>query len=56
LKKNREIARKKFSEIKKICELKKAKEKISEAIKILSILTKNIVFATIPQDDKNIFL
>ena len=56
LKKNREIAKKKFSEIKKIIALKKAKEKISEVIKILSSLTKNIAFATIPQDDKNIFL
>jgi heat-inducible transcriptional repressor len=56
LEKNREIARKKFSEIKKIIALKKAKEKISEVIKILSSLTNNIAFATIPKDDKNIFL
>jgi len=54
--KNRKNAKEKFSEIKKIIALKKAKEKISEAIKILSTLTKNIAFATIPKDDKNIFL
>ena len=56
LEKNRKIARKKFFEIKKIIALKKAKEKISEVVKILSSLTNNIAFATIPQDDKNIFL
>lgn len=53
---NRKIAREEFDKIKKIIALKKAKEKISEAIKILSTLTKNIAFATIPKDDKNIFL
>jgi len=56
LEKNREIAKKQFSEIKKIIALKKAKEKITEVIKILSSLTKNIAFATIPNDEKNIFL
>lgn len=54
--KNRKNAKEKFCEIKKIIALKKAKEKISEAIKILSSLTKNIAFATIPKDNKNIFL
>ena len=53
---NRKIAREEFEKIKKFIALKKAKEKISEAIKILSTLTKNVAFATIPQDDKNIFL
>jgi len=56
LEKNRKSAKKKFAEVKKILELKKAKEKISETIKILSSVTKNIAFATIPNDEKNIFL
>ena len=56
LKKNREIAKKQFEEARKIFALKKAKEKVSESIKILSSLTKNIAFATIPKNEKNIFL
>ena len=53
---NKDIAKKEFEEIRKTLPLKRAKDRVSEWLSILSKFTKNIVFATIPWNDKHIYI
>lgn len=53
---NKILAQKEFEKVKKELALKRSRDRVNEAVSILSRLTHNIVFATIPNEEKYIYI
>lgn len=53
---NKKIAKIEFEKIKKELSVKRAKDRVHEWLSILSKFTQNIIFATIPWDEKCIYI